>query len=65
MSQYSTILSASKRKRCTCHYNFFRPHEALRDLPPNGLDKTPAQVAKADYPYKSWLDVVMGGRQAE
>ena len=42
------------------YYNFFRPHEALRDLPPRGLDKTPAYVAKADYPYKSWLDVVMG-----
>ena len=42
------------------HYNFFRPHEALRDLSPRGLDKTPAKVAKADYPYKSWLDVVMG-----
>lgn len=43
------------------YYNFFRPHDALRDLPPRGIDKTPAQVAKADYPYKSWLDVVMGG----
>lgn len=43
------------------YYNFFRPHEALRDLPPRGQDKTPAQVAKADYPYKSWLDVVMRG----
>jgi hypothetical protein len=43
------------------YYNFFRPHDSLRDLPPKGLDKTPAQVAKADYPYKSWLDVVMGG----
>ena len=45
------------------YYNFFRPHEALRDLPPKGLDKTPAQVAKADYPYKSWLDVIMGGNK--
>ncbi len=44
------------------YYNFIRPHEALRDLPPKGVDKTPAQVAKADYPYKSWLDVVMGGK---
>ena len=34
------------------NYNFFRPHEAL-------LDKTPAQVAQADYPYKGWKDVVM------
>jgi len=36
-------------------------YEALRDLPPRRLDKTPAQVAKADYPYTSWLDVAMGG----
>jgi hypothetical protein len=42
------------------YYNFFRPHEALRDLPPSGLDKTPSQVAKADYPYRSWLDVIKG-----
>ncbi|MFC1860730.1 IS6 family transposase [Chloroflexota bacterium] len=35
------------------HYNFFRPHEALGN-------RTPAEVAKADYPYKSWLDVVIG-----
>jgi transposase-like protein len=35
------------------YYNFFRPHEALDN-------KTPAQVAKADYPYKSWLDMVVG-----
>jgi transposase-like protein len=33
------------------NYNFFRPHESL-------LDKTPAQVAHADYPYKSWKDAV-------
>lgn len=26
------------------------------------IDKTPAQVAKADYPYKSWLDVVKEGK---
>lgn len=42
------------------YYNFFRPHEALRDLPPERQDKTPGQVARADYPYKSWLDVIMG-----
>ncbi len=34
-------------------YNFFRPHEALHN-------RTPGQVAKADYKYKSWKDVVMG-----
>ena len=44
------------------YYNFFRPHDALRNLPPKGIDKTPAKVAKADYPYKNWLDVVMGGK---
>ncbi len=32
------------------NYNFFRPHEALGG-------KTPAEVAKADFPYKSWRDV--------
>lgn len=42
------------------YYNFFRPHDALRKLKPKGIDKTPAHVAKADYPYKSWLDVVLG-----
>lgn len=43
------------------NYNYFRPHEALRDLKPKGVDKTPAVVAKSDYPFKSWLDVVMAG----
>jgi hypothetical protein len=33
------------------HYNFFRPHEALGD-------KTPAEKARIDFPYKNWLDVV-------
>ena len=33
------------------HYNFFRPHGALGN-------KTPAKVAGAKSPYKSWLDVV-------
>lgn len=36
------------------HYNYFRPHEALGN-------KTPAEVAKANFPYKGWKDVVMGG----
>ena len=45
------------------YYNFFRPHEALRDLKPKEVDKTPAYVAKADYPFKSWLDVVMGTKE--
>ncbi len=36
------------------NYNFFRPHEAIGN-------RTPAEVAKADYPYKNWKDVVIGG----
>ena len=35
------------------HYNFFRPHEALNN-------KTPGQIAKAAFKYKSWQDVVIG-----
>jgi transposase-like protein len=35
------------------HYNFFRPHEALGN-------KTPGEMAKVDFPYKTWKDVVMG-----
>lgn len=38
------------------HYNFFRPHESLKN-------KTPAEVAKADFPYKNWKDVVMANSQ--
>jgi len=33
------------------HYNFFRPHMALKD-------KTPAEVAKIKSPYQSWTDLV-------
>ena len=33
------------------NYNFFRPHESLKN-------KTPGEVAKATFPFKSWLDVV-------
>lgn len=36
------------------NYNFFRPRKTLSN-------KTPVEVAKADFPYKSWKDVVMGG----
>ncbi len=35
------------------HYNFFRPHEALNN-------RTPGEVAKADFPFKNWIDVVQG-----
>jgi transposase-like protein len=33
------------------HYNFFRTHEALKY-------STPASIAKIDFPYKNWLDIV-------
>ena len=33
------------------NYNYLRPHESLKD-------RTPAEVAKIDFPYKSWLDVI-------
>lgn len=32
------------------HYNYFRPHEGLND-------KTPAEVAGVQFPYKNWADV--------
>jgi hypothetical protein len=32
------------------YYNFFRPHESLRD-------KTPGEVARIDVPFKNWEDV--------
>lgn len=32
------------------HYNYIRPHTALDD-------KTPAEVAGIDYPYKNWADI--------
>jgi len=31
------------------HYNYLRPHEALND-------RTPAEVAGVNYPYKNWAD---------
>ncbi len=33
------------------NYNYLRPHESLKG-------KTPAEAAKVDFPYKSWLDVI-------
>jgi len=33
------------------HYNCFRPHSALKD-------RTPAQAAGVDLPYKSWKDII-------
>lgn len=35
------------------HYNFFRPQEALNN-------KTPGELAKATFPYKSWQELVIG-----
>ena len=32
------------------HYNYLRPHDALDD-------KTPAEVAGIDFPYKNWSDI--------
>jgi hypothetical protein len=32
------------------HYNYLRPHTELND-------KTPAEVAGIDYPYKNWADI--------
>jgi putative transposase len=37
------------------HYNFFRPHTALKG-------ETPAEAAGAETPFKSWIDVVKGGK---
>jgi putative transposase len=34
------------------YYNFFRPHESLKD-------KTPAEVAKIRFPFRNWADVVI------
>jgi transposase-like protein len=33
------------------HYNYLRPHTSLGD-------KTPAEIAEADYPYKNWADII-------
>ncbi|MFC1914319.1 transposase [Chloroflexota bacterium] len=33
------------------HYNYLRPHDALDD-------KTPAEVAGVEYPYKNWADII-------
>ena len=33
------------------YYNFLRPHESLEN-------KTPAEVAKIKYPYKSWQEII-------
>ena len=33
------------------HYNYLRPHESLED-------KTPAEFAGIDYPYRNWADII-------
>lgn len=33
------------------HYNYLRPHRSLND-------KTPAEVAGIDFPYKNWADII-------
>lgn len=33
------------------HYNFLRPHESLND-------KTPAEVAGVEYPYRNWAHII-------
>jgi len=33
------------------NYNYLRPHESLKD-------KTPAEVARIEFPYRSWLDII-------
>jgi transposase-like protein len=40
------------------HYNFFRPHEELDN-------KTPGEVAKATFPYKSWQELVIGNNSRD
>lgn len=40
------------------HYNYFRPHIGLKDLPPKGVDKTPAEVAGVKAPVKNWTELV-------
>jgi hypothetical protein len=37
------------------HYNFFRPHSVLGD-------KTPAEAAGLQSPYKNWADIVNSGK---
>jgi transposase-like protein len=40
------------------HYNFFKPHMSLKDYPPKGIDKTPADVAGIKLPFKTWTEFV-------
>ena len=40
------------------HYNFFKPHMSLKDFPPKGVDKTPADIAGIKLPFKTWTEFV-------
>lgn len=40
------------------HYNYFRPHIGLKDSPPKGVNKTPAEVAGIKAPVKNWTELV-------
>jgi transposase-like protein/ribosomal protein L37AE/L43A len=39
------------------HYNFFRPHEALKT---KSGEHTPAEKAGIKFPFRNWLDIVKG-----
>ena len=39
------------------HYNFIRPHMSLKELPPKGVEKTPAEVAGINRPFKNWTEL--------
>jgi hypothetical protein len=38
------------------HYNFFRPHQALKG-------KTPSEAADMKFPYRDWIEIVRGGKK--
>jgi len=40
------------------HYNYIRPHMTLKDRPPKGVDKTPAEVAGIEAPFRNWTEIV-------
>ena len=40
------------------HYNFFRPHEGLKNI-------TPAEAAGIKFPYKNWREIVAMGPVVE
>ena len=36
----------------------FEPHMSLKDFPPKGVDKTPADIAGIKLPFKTWTEFV-------